>query len=392
MKKRWILFLGVVVLCATVYFLSAGSQQSADLLNKAAGRAEMTQNKSHEGVVRAESFPQKSSRSKSGLGGIEALRQCESSKARLDTLTKILNNGFTENWVKIIDFIKSDFPEEERSLALGIIATYAPGYSPSMYFSLLEDVSPGRQYVSLLRAGIDGLTSTEDKIKLLELTIKRREPDELSGLLNIVENSRSGLSWLNLDSAQLGKVLSITNDPRYQAAIAKNVGSNSVRLKSSVESLNEFTQKMPKDFRDHFWESYFKSMSYSSPELVPDFISQSSQPQESKIESAQALAGVLVSKADYKTAFDLSNKFKDDVRYGYLAAVATNWYQQDSNSASSFTKKMPSGRDKDCFIQELVEFTMQHDDADSARAWLSQVSDPQLKDSLGRKIEDGVKK
>jgi hypothetical protein len=67
-----------------------------------------------------------------------------------------------------------------------------------------------------------------------------------------------------------------------------------------------------------------------------------------------------------------------------------SWLQQDSMEASAWLSKQLSGPAKDAAIFQMTVFLTARGEGDSARRWMDQIQNRQMKDAVARKIAEGA--
>lgn len=97
------------------------------------------------------------------------------------------------------------------------------------------------------------------------------------------------------------------------------------------------------------------------------------------------IAGVV--EANAPKAFELALADWGEPHQRVACAEATRiWLEKDSMAACGRIMKMPKGDMKDVAVSEMVNWLVERNSGDEAAAWISEISDPSLRDEARRRL------
>lgn len=302
-----------------------------------------------------------------------------------------------------------------------IVALYGKEF-PEAIYNFLSEYNPSVEARRpLLHLGIDNVANNEkifNKVlgdmapgngrnSLLYAAVAAYPPEKLLGFIEQLKTS-----GYNEDDAQIAVIIKqgALGRPQITDAtlkdmigkiesrnIGKSVVDEFIRRKissqppldiSAVLDIKNLTSGIPDTYTDYLTKTYYSEALSAANGNTYNYsdLSAKGVPREvlNTFVAKQAL-----SRSDQNgpyAAITNSADIQGEARKVYLKAVVAGWLQKDSISASREIGKLPQGNDRDILVSELVRFSENNDDHESALKWAASISDKALADKMTAQV------
>lgn len=177
-------------------------------------------------------------------------------------------------------------------------------------------------------------------------------------LMGMKPNERHLFLWADLE--ELKSPLGTGHDYRESLAIIKELGGNSTA--SLISGLARRTGLRLDPAKD---KDFVTSLDFDAWKTM--------------------IAGAV--EVNAPKAFELTLAGWDETHQRIACAEATRiWLEKDSMAACGRIMKMPSGELKDAAVTEMVNWLVEKNSEDQASAWISEISDPSLRDETKKRL------
>jgi hypothetical protein len=305
-------------------------------------------------------------------------------KDNLSILDSILADGTPLEWDILLQYIDDNFAKHEINIAKGKVAASLAHYDPVKCIDLINSLSPGKQYSTLVRHCLTTFTDVKHIEMLLRNTISRNERDEIDQLaFSLASMSNSGVNAITFDNPDIHRIANaVITNKKLADSVAKSLAQSIPTLDISSEMIVSYSSQIPAAMRDSFLSAALVRLATTKPEELTKMINTSAVSASGKKNAIITLALHLSSNLRFDYGYKIANDLPPDDKKNFLQEFSTALTKKDSVSTSAFVQAMPKGEDRDVFVASIIDYCARVGDLNSAHAWLPEFHNPEAHQKL----------
>lgn len=284
---------------------------------------------------------------------------------------------------EIYDYVKGIEPKSLARTALANIVGYMPSEHINLFYEVFNDSAPGALRSTLINDAIRGMNYGHLKNFLISIE-NSGFPEDIRNAANDIKHRTIPRGTGLITIQQLVEILKSVKSPELANALVNEITKREL-LGESTDSKN---YKIPEEFRESYEKSLDSNREHAAQSMTLQQLIDRQMPEELISKKISSLATQNFRNPDVGPERAVSNvaEIPDEYREAYIDSIVDRWLDNDSIGASDYLSQMQPGKNRDQCIAALVRFCLKNNDITSAKQWMSQIDDPDIR----KKADDAI--
>jgi hypothetical protein len=256
-------------------------------------------------------------------------------------------------------------PDGTRSTALAMISERCAKESPEIFFKILGSLPPGELRIRALQAGAFKLKS-RDLRELVKVVSEDGDSDEIAATASEIK-LREESNDITVPEL-LTMALDASTRDELSSSLIELGGSMSVDKQSDLPEQSAL-EKLNQEKRMAFYQGRLKKLIELDDERFAMNLRVSNLDPGKRSELIREWANQVTITNSFEEAIRKGNEFQDQEHRTYYETTAKAFIGRDSMEASKVIANMPSGDQKNIFVECLVNYLKANGDLVSAARW-----------------------